>query len=525
MRLLLLLLVLPLAGFCSENGGDSLRSRYSEQISLDSLRHHLNFIASDAFEGRETGKPGQKMTAEYLADHFNGYGLTSVADSGYFQRFYLSETGIEKASVTVAGSELEFIEDYYFFGALVSNGKRQFNQIQFLGYGIDDSLYSDYRNAGEVIENIVIWEEEPVNRKGAFLLSGNDYNSEWSKDFSIKLKTAKKHGVKNLFIVNDDFDDMVIRLSYYLTMPRVSLWKEDVKDPKLAVYYISEKTARQLLGKDYKPAKIKQRIGNGKDNTSFIVDQHITIDIVKKSSKIATENVLGIIEGSDKKDEYLVITAHYDHLGVQNGEIYNGADDDGSGTVALLEIARAFGKAKSEGHGPSRSVLIMAVSGEEKGLLGSEYYTSNPIVPLDATVANLNIDMIGRNDAAYDPDSEYIYLIGSDRLSSTLHNLSETVNQECCRIELDYTYNDPNDPNRFYYRSDHYNFVKNGIPAIFYFSGVHEDYHQPTDTADKIQYGKMTSVVQLIFETAWEIANTPLTIEVDVEDDAELFRQ
>ena len=228
--------------------------------------------------------------------------------------------------------------------------------------------------------------------------------------------------------------------------------------------------------------------------------------IFKSNQTIRGENVLGYIEGSDLKEELLIITAHYDHLGNHDSLIFNGADDDASGVSAALEIAEAFMLAKKEGNGPRRSILIMPVSGEEKGLLGSRYYTDNPIYPLENTVANLNIDMIGRLDDWHD-NGNYVYLIGSDRLSYDLHNLNEKINDEYIGIDLDYRFNDKDDPNRYYYRSDHYNFAKNNIPVIFYFNGVHEDYHKPSDTIEKIDFDKINTITKLIFLTAWEIAN------------------
>ncbi|TXE20188.1 M20/M25/M40 family metallo-hydrolase [Psychroflexus gondwanensis] len=221
----------------------------------------------------------------------------------------------------------------------------------------------------------------------------------------------------------------------------------------------------------------------------------------------ASENVISIIKGSQFPEEYLVITSHYDHVGMKDGEIYNGADDDGSGTVAIMEIAEAFQKAVSDGYRPKRSIVFLHVTAEEKGLLGSKYYSENPIYPLENTVANLNIDMIGRIDEAHQDHPNYVYLIGSDKLSTDLHEISEKANSTYTNLNLDYTYNDENDPNRFYYRSDHYNFAKFDIPIIFYFNGVHEDYHQPTDTAEKIEYDLLEKRARLVFFTAWEIAN------------------
>jgi len=180
-----------------------------------------------------------------------------------------------------------------------------------------------------------------------------------------------------------------------------------------------------------------------------------------------------------------------------------------------LEMAEAFKMAVKDGNGPKRSILFLHVTGEEIGLYGSKYYTEHPIFPLENTVCDLNTDMVGRIDPDKKDTPNYIYLIGSDKLSQELHDLSEMVNEKYINLELDYTYNDDNDPNRFYYRSDHYNFAKNNVPIIFYFNGVHEDYHQPTDTPDKIEYELLAKRAQLIFQTAWEVANREERITAD----------
>mgnify|MGYP000592293960 CR=1 FL=1 len=228
-----------------------------------------------------------------------------------------------------------------------------------------------------------------------------------------------------------------------------------------------------------------------------------------------SENIWAFIKGSEKPDEIIIISAHYDHVGMKNGEIFNGADDDGSGTVALLEIAQAFKTAQEKGHGPKRSILFLHVTGEEHGLHGSRYYSDNPLYPLENTVANINIDMIGRRDTLHPNTNNYIYPIGADRLSSELHEINEAMNSKYTKMEFDYKYNDRNDPERIYYRSDHYNFAKKGIPALFYFNGVHEDYHMPTDTPDKIEYDALAKRAQLAFAVAWELANREERIKVD----------
>jgi hypothetical protein len=254
--------------------------------------------------------------------------------------------------------------------------------------------------------------------------------------------------------------------------------------------------------------------------------------------EVDTENVIAIIRGSEKPDEYLVLTAHLDHVGYGRtgsrsrdayiGEvkerIHNGADDDGSGTVAMLEIAQAFKEASKKGKGPKRSIIFLHVTGEEKGLLGSAYYADNPIYPLANTVTNLNLDMIGRIDPTRKGDKrEYIYIIGSDHDSQDLHALSEQTNLETVNIDLDYRYNAKDDPNRFYYRSDHYNFAKNGIPIIFYFSGTHPDYHLPSDTPDKIEYDLLELRSKLVFYTAWNIANRDKRIALDPKPEVKKF--
>ena len=231
-----------------------------------------------------------------------------------------------------------------------------------------------------------------------------------------------------------------------------------------------------------------------------------------------SENIWAFIEGSEKPNEIVVVSAHYDHVGIKNGEIYNGADDDGSGTVGILEVAKAFQKAKNEGHGPKRSILILHVTGEEHGLHGSRYYSENPLFPLSNTVADVNIDMIGRRDELHKDTNNYIYVIGSDYLSTDLYNVCEDVNKKYINMNLDYKYNDKKDKNRFYYRSDHYNFAKNGIPSVFLFNGTHADYHKPTDEVEKIEFDALAKRTQYAFAIAWEIANRENKLVVDKVD-------
>lgn len=244
--------------------------------------------------------------------------------------------------------------------------------------------------------------------------------------------------------------------------------------------------------------------------------QNVPAEAMKKYGEALpdSENIMAYIEGSEKPHEVIVISAHYDHVGTKKGEVYNGADDDGSGTVAVMEIAQAFQEAKKKGYGPKRSILFLHVTGEEHGLFGSEYYSDHPVFPLANTVADLNIDMIGRDDPE-NRGKQYVYVIGSEMLSSELKKINVAANEKSVKLELNYKYDDPKDPQRLYYRSDHYNFAKHNIPVAFFFDGIHEDYHKPTDRPEKIDYPLLQKRTQLVFATAWELVNRAERIKVD----------
>lgn len=275
---------------------------------------------------------------------------------------------------------------------------------------------------------------------------------------------------------------------------------------------VGQKKAGDYLIKQYKANKIPFPKGA----TDYYQKISATYLNANRNENLPdSENIWAFIEGIEKPDEIVVISAHYDHIGVKNGEIYNGADDDGSGTVAMLEIAQAFQIAKNEGHGPKRSILILHVTGEEHGLHGSRYYSENPLFPLANTITNINIDMIGRRDEFHKDSNNYVYLIGSDYLSTDLYNICEEANKKHINLFLDYKFNDRNDSNRFYYRSDHYNFAKNGVPSVFLFNGVHADYHKATDEVSKIEFDALAKRTQLAFAIAWDLANRETRPVVD----------
>jgi Zn-dependent M28 family amino/carboxypeptidase len=255
---------------------------------------------------------------------------------------------------------------------------------------------------------------------------------------------------------------------------------------------------------------IRQRAFQDSMFTPVIIDRtNVTVNMRTSVEDREAENVVGLLEGSDPvlKKQVVVFSAHFDHLGMgTDGAIYHGADDDASGTSMVMELAAAYTKNLVR---PKRSLLFLTVSGEEKGLLGSNYYTTHPIIPLDETIADFNTDMIGRIDTTHEKtkDVPYTYIIGSDKISTELDSVLQVANKESNNLQIDYTYNNPDDPNRFYQRSDHYNFARKGIPIAFFFTGVHADYHRPTDTVDKILFDRMKEIGQLVYYAGWKTAN------------------
>jgi hypothetical protein len=333
--------------------------------------------------------------------------------------------------------------------------------------------------------------------------------------FTRKVTAATAAGASVVLYATPNTQALVREYEHFLSSPRMELKGDKKERPARTgaqALIIDHKLAQAILlkgGIRWKKVDKAARAPGLALPCPFVLALRPHVDVLQ------AENVLGYVEGTDLKNELVIVTAHYDHIGTSGGEVYNGADDDGSGTVALLEMAQAFAQAKAEGHGPRRSLLFMPVSGEEKGLLGSEYYSDHPVFPLEATVADLNIDMIGRTDSAHSNSGPYVYIIGSDRLSTELHDINEKANKEHVSLSLDYTFNAPDDPNRFYFRSDHYNFARYGVPVIFYFSGVHEDYHQPGDEVEKIRFDLLEQRARLVFATAWELANRTQRIVVD----------
>lgn len=503
-------------------------AKYAASITPSDLKKHLIIIASDSLEGRDTGSPGQKKAAEYVSKYYKQYGLQPIAtdtdgSKSYLQKYKLYKRSWGEVYVTSHGKKYEFNKDFYLNG-LLDIPEEVSSNVVTLGYGIDDPKYSDYAGQDVDGKSVIIFEGEPKSGDGTYLFGGTTEKSKWSGPVSwqVKAKLAHEKGAKYVFIITDktgeDLDKEIRQRAVMARRFSAPTLKPVQENPAgIAAFVVSADVAAEILGTSAsKVRKMKAEIDNsGKPSTKSFTGK-VALKAQRVSETIDTENVAAFMEGSDKKDEVLVISAHLDHIGISaNGEINNGADDDGSGTVSLLEIAEAFSKAKAEGKGPRRSILFLNVTGEEKGLFGSEYYSENPLLPLKNTIADLNIDMIGRVDEAHKNDPKYVYLIGSDKLSSKLHEISEDANKKYVNFKLDYTFNDPKDPNRFYYRSDHYNFAKMGVPVVFYFTGVHEDYHRPGDDVEKILFDKQSQIVKLVFHTAWELVNRDERIVVD----------
>ncbi|RIV69067.1 M28 family peptidase [Flagellimonas aequoris] len=478
---------------------------FAETITQDDLKEHLYTYASDEFEGRETGKPGQKKAVEYLKAFYKSHSIAAAQGNGdYFQEVPLEVSKVPEGNITINGTNFPLGEDVITF----SSAQGTYNNVIYVGYGVEEGDYSDYNGVDVSGKLVLIKAGEPMNADGTYLISGTSEKSAWgnmSEGMGKKSELAVEKGAKGVLYMDEQ--NFARYKGYFNYMKN-----NDSGRMELA----ADHNDNMLFVLDEKAAKaIKSDIADATKASSVPVT--LNLSVTSGNEKLSSENVAAIIKGTEKPDEYVIISSHLDHIGITgNGEINNGADDDGSGTVSLLEIAQAFKKAADAGEGPKRSVVFLHVTGEEKGLLGSRYYTDiDPIVPLSETVVDLNIDMIGRIDPNYKGARNYLYLIGSDKLSTELHNLSEAINKKYTNIEFDYTYNDENDPNRFYYRSDHYNFAKNNIPIIFYFNGTHADYHRPSDTPDKINYDLMENRARLIFYTAWEIANLDHRLVVD----------
>jgi hypothetical protein len=466
---------------------------FAELIQVTEMKETLSILAADAMEGRLTGSRGQKMAAAAIAFDFKMAGLRPFGQ-GYEQPFHLFSANYSKATIEINGDRFKNFEDFVFMEPW---SKSKSTTVAFVGKATEREL------AGIDLQNKIalVWLDaitpatatqiakvlESKGASGAFF-----YPNVREREFS-SFATALKR------TISDN--------PYTLEYPTDSV-------RAFGIFYVSEKMTTQLGW----PRTKMEKFTRSAKNSGRIIPIEVKFNSLFSIDTLLTENVLGYIEGTDKKDEFVIITAHYDHIGKEltgTDLINNGADDDASGTTAVLQLAKAFGEAKRRGLGPRRSILFMTFTAEEQGLYGSEYYVRHPIVPLYKTVVNLNIDMIGRTDAAHAGKPEYVYVIGADKLSQELNAISETVNNQFTRLQFDYTYNDERHPSNLYRRSDHWNFAQFNIPIIFYFDGIHEDYHLPSDEAYKIEYDLLAKRTKCIFYTAWEIANREERLKLD----------
>ncbi len=500
----------------SQSGPD----KYAGMITPQSLKQQLTIIAGPGMEGRETATEGQRKAAQYIASQFKEAGLLPVPGTiNYQQTFPLFYDTLINTSLVIHRKKLEFGKDYVATLQANETGRLRSKKLVFAGYGISDSAYDDYAGKNVKGKIVVVFSGEPkVGDK--YLVGGTNRPSKWNvfQGNANKAKAAKQKGAVGVIFINT-------ALAEFTPQTLAGIRKSNIYYPKptgtetetVDLITISHSKAASLFGASFNDLLSRAKAMEPLNQSDITLNKKVKFVFEEKKVPQFSTNVAGMIEGTDKKDEYVILTGHYDHLGKRGEVIYYGADDDGSGTTSVIEMARAFGQAKADGNGPRRSMIFMTVSGEEKGLLGSQYYSENPLVPLEKTSVNLNTDMVGRIDPSrnYGDSANYVYVIGDDKLSSDLQKITDEVNTRYVNLELDRKFN-ANDPNRFYYRSDHYNFAKKGVPIIFYFNGTHADYHKPTDTVDKINFGVMDKRVRLVFHTAWVMANRDDMLKRDI---------
>jgi hypothetical protein len=484
---------------CFGQSVDSAAIKYSAFIQQQQLKKHLKIFVSDSLEGRETTTIGFFKSANYVSYIYDSLQFPKMVKGSYFQDVSLVK--IRNSSKRIKTNKKDYTDllDFFSYG-----GFGEINlinkEIAFAGFGIEDTTWNSYGNI-DVSEKVVMFMEGIPSTKNEISVA-NKYNG--SAGIKEKLEIAKSKNAIAALVVINDFEKSNQYAKKVFNKKRLMYLEGDRDFP---FYYISEKMANEILkGNRYSIKKITKRIFKSCHPISFETQGTVNISSSDSGNNMKCQNILGYLEGKENQDEVIVVSAHLDHLGLHDGKMYRGADDNASGCAAVLNIAEAFSRATNEGFQPKRSILFLLVTGEENGLLGSKYYTQNPVFPIENTVANLNIDMIGRTDSIHNIGDEYIYVIGSDRISPKLHELNEQANSSYTNLDLDYIYNDVNHPLKLYRRSDHYNFVKKGIPVIFYFSGLHKDYHAPGDTEDKIEYKLLEKRTKLVFHTLWKLA-------------------
>jgi peptidase M28-like protein len=504
--------------------------RALDTIAANQLRNYLTFIASDEMEGRDTPSRGLDTTAKFLALNLANWGFKPAGDDGsFFQHIELRRDRADsgQTKIELNGRTLTAGTDYL----PVGGSGNVSGQLVFAGNGwlVKSKEVDAYKGIDPAGKIAVIFGTPNMLPRG---IARADFGKQ-GEDSMNPSDYARTKGVVGLIYV-PDFQYLA---NWQRTRQRVvergstvvAKFQTQSTSPLPSIVVSPEIAQALFAGESQSAAGIFNASYGGNLPGAFVMrdTKKVTMNVTSNSETVPTQNVIAVWEGSDPvlKAEYVALGAHYDHVGsgcppAGNDTICNGADDDGSGTTALLGMAEALAKASTR---PKRSVLFVWHCGEEKGLWGSRYFTEYPTVPLNQIVAQINIDMIGRskkegdtnprNSALTGPDA--VYLIGSTMMSTELGEIVNAVNTSFLNLTLDTKYDDPKDPNRFFYRSDHYNYARKGIPIIFFFDGVHEDYHRPGDTADKIDYQKMEKVTRTIYMILWDIANRPMRLKVD----------
>jgi Zn-dependent M28 family amino/carboxypeptidase len=514
------------------NNATLLAARGVDAITAAQLRNYLTFIASDEMEGRDTPSRGLDTTAKFIAMNLNRWGFKPAGDDGtFFQKITLKRDALDatKTTAEINGQKFVFADEFLpsavagtISGPLVYVGNgwviKSKNLNPYEGIDVKDKIL------------VVLGQPFPGLPRG---LSRGDLAGTQGVDWASPAIYAQQHGAKGVLVIPDSQTSQNWeQLRARVLQPARSTVEKFTTQPStmpLPSVTMSMKMANALLaGEKFDASTLVTKNEAGETVPAFELNasKNVVVTIAIKAERPMTQNVVAVWEGGDPvlKNEYVAVGAHYDHVGIcapgQADPICNGADDDGSGTTAVLGMAEAISHAKQK---PKRSVLFVWHCGEEKGLWGSRYFTDYPTIPLDKIVTQLNIDMIGRSkkDGDQNPRNKEltgptaIYVIGSTMMSTDLGNLAQQVNKSFLNLTYDTKYDDPADPNRFFFRSDHYNYAKKGIPIIFFFDGVHEDYHRPGDEPQKIDYDKMEKVARTVYMTLWAVANLPKRPAVD----------
>jgi len=500
---------------------------FSDNITEEGLYNDLAVLAHDSLQGRETGTIGGKKAARYLSRRYSEMGLQAVGDDeSYFQHYELVQPAMEKISYRLVSTEDDSILDESTHSA---NQGSNFVTL----FGGSDPLSGPVVFAGTGMTNTeegIDHFPEEVEGKWLFIL----YDEEHTNMQHLQMALTQGGALGTILVIGTDVEEYLQeveeRSGYFGIGGRMSLkYQQEGGGTSPAFNRVNPELGARMLG-----LKDLNRLSDVQDsileNPGAFQSRELPLALehnpTVNENTIVTKNVVAFLEGSDPelKNEVVVLSSHYDHVGIGQPDstgdnIYNGADDDGSGTVATLQTAQAMMDARKAGAGPKRSVLFLNVSGEEKGLLGSRYYSDHPIFSIENTVANINIDMIGRVDPEHqNGDSSYVYIIGGKIISSQMDSLTKMANVMGPNLTLSDRYNDLEDPNQFYRRSDHWNFGRLGVPFVFFFNGTHADYHRPSDHIDKITFGPLTKRTKLVYNLTALLANSPERPEVDNQE-------